>query len=99
MKLIFIFLLLSSSLLILPGLSQKINSRCTKHSENENIEGTLSCLRESNGIYLPYFEIRAYLKAFYEDDCKKIKEIYTKYYKIDKLFKFCHEKWSVILAG
>ena len=73
------------------------NSKCTKHLENEHVDGTLACLRETHGIYLPYFTVKAYVEAFHNDNCYKIKEIYKQYYKRDKGFRYCHQKWNVEL--
>ena len=53
-KLFIISLLINS---YISELYKGIQSKCTKKNKNENIDGTLACLREEHDIYVPYFAI------------------------------------------
>ena len=92
-KLFIISLLINS---YISELYKGIQSKCTKKNKNENIDGTLACLREGHDIYVPYFDFKIYSEAIKSEDCDKAKELFQKY-KTDKKFVECHHKWNVEL--
>ena len=59
-KLFIISLLINS---YISELYKGIQSKCTKKNKNENIDGTLACLREGHDIYVPYFDVKIYSEA------------------------------------